>query len=143
MIEIILGLFIALLWGLAPIVQKQLLNDLSPKTVMLIINFIIAFILIIFSYYNKETIKNDLKILNSKHIKLFLFVAIFGSLIPGYIYYNILSKNDSFKVVITTSLYPIFSLIFARILLNEKIAPELYVIALAISIVVIKYAHKN
>lgn len=139
MIQILLGLLIAIVWGLAPVLQKQVLNNISPITIMLLINIIITVCVIIFSLFYKNQIQTDLQNISYKNLQIILFVGIICSFIPGIIYYNILDKWDSSRVVITTSLYPIFTLVFANLILNESIPRELYIIALLISIVIIKY----
>lgn len=140
MISILLGLLIAITWGLAPVLQKQVLNNISPITTMLLINLIITILLIILSLtYYKNQIQSDLQNISYKNLQIISFVAVICGFIPGIIYYIILDKWDSSRVVITTSLYPIFTLIFANLILNETIPMELYIITLIISIIIIKY----
>lgn len=135
---IIIGIFIAVLWGLRPVLQKRALNDLSTKTVLLISNLIFTACLLLYSYFHRNEIADDLKNITRGHMKLFVIIAVFCTFLSTILYYNILNENNSSSVVIVTSMSPLFAVIFANIILNEKINPYVYIIAALISFAIAK-----
>jgi uncharacterized membrane protein len=121
-----IGILIALLWGIRPVLQKKILNDTSPQTVM-IIGGVLYFILIcIYAYFNKEKVFKEISELTSEHKKILALISIAG-FAAAVLYYNALSKESSSKVVTITSIWPIFAIIFGTIILNEKFNPKLLI----------------
>lgn len=135
---ILTGFLIAFLWGLNPVLKKQLLADLSPQTVMLILNAIFMVCLLIYSFVWRERIQNDMTKLTTQHMQLFLFIAIVTSFVSALLYYEILSKNASSTVILLTSMWPIFGMVLAQLLLKENVKTEMYFAAAFLSIIVWK-----
>ena len=135
---ILTGFLIAFLWGLNPVLKKQLLSDLSPQTVMLILNAIFMTCLLIYSFMWRDTIKNDMTKITSQHMHLFIFIAVVTSFVSAVFYYQILNANDSSKVILLTSMWPIFGMVLAQLLLKENVKAEMYFAAAILSIVVWK-----
>lgn len=143
MLVIIIGLFIAILWGLHPILYKQILTDLSPKTTMLISNLIYTICLLIYSYIYRDEIKKDFKTISKEHMKLFFVGVFICSFAATILYYYILSQNKSSLVVLSTSLSPLFGIIFAKLILNETINTNIYIIAFLLSLSIAFFSYKK
>ena len=126
-----MGILIAILWGIRPVLQKKILNDISPETVM-VIGGILYFVLIcIYMSFNKDKVFNELNKINDEQKKILLMISIIG-FIASILYYNALSKESSTKVVTITSIWPIFAIIFGVIILNEKFNPKLLIAIIVI-----------
>jgi uncharacterized membrane protein len=130
-----LGLLIALLWGIRPVLQKKVLNDISPQTVMIIGGVLYFIFVSIYGLINKDHILKEITNLTYDQKKIFLIISFVG-FIASLLYYYALSKENSSKVVIITSIWPIFALLFGSLLLNEKLNPKLLIAAIAIMILV-------
>ena len=120
------GILIALLWGIRPVLQKKILNDISPETVMMIGGTLYFIFICIYTYFNKEKVFDELTKIDNQQQKILLVISIAG-FFASLLYYNALSKESSAKVVTITSIWPIFAIIFGTIILNEKFNPKLLI----------------
>jgi transporter family protein len=121
-----IGVLIALLWGIRPVLQKKVLNDISPDTVMIIGGTLYFIFISIYTYFNKDKIFNELYKINDEQKKIFVFISVVG-FFASILYYHMLSKESSSKVVTITSIWPIFAILFGTIILNEKFNPKLLI----------------
>lgn len=71
-------------------------------------------------YYRKEGVKHFKK-LNFKDVTLIFISAIICGSLAAFIFMHLLKDNNSFTVNAITSAYPIFTVLFAWILIKEKI----------------------
>jgi uncharacterized membrane protein len=122
----IVGILIALLWGIRPVLQKKILHDISPETVMIIGGTLYFIFICIYTYFNKEKVFDELTKIDNQQQKILLVISIAG-FFASLLYYNALSKESSAKVVTITSIWPIFAIIFGTIILNEKFNPKLLI----------------
>lgn len=120
------GILIALLWGIRPVLQKKILNDISPETVMMIGGTLYFIFICMYTYFNKEKVFDELTKIDNQQQKILLVISIAG-FFASLLYYNALSKESSAKVVTITSIWPIFAIIFGTIILNEKFNPKLLI----------------
>lgn len=132
-----IGILIALLWGIRPVLQKKILNDISPETVMVIGGALYFIFIGIYTYFNKDKIFNELTKIDNQQQKILLLISITG-FFASVLYYNALSKESSAKVVTITSIWPIFAILFGTIILNEKFNPKL-LIAVIVLILLFNY----
>lgn len=120
------GILIALLWGIRPVLQKKVLNEISPETVM-VIGGILYFIFICgYLTFHKDKVINEISKIDNEQKKILLLISTIG-FFASVLYYNALSKESSSKVVTITSIWPIFAIIFGTIILNEKFNPKLLI----------------
>ena len=119
-------ILIALLWGIRPVLQKKVLNDISPETVMVIGATLYFIIVCIYMYFNKDKVLDEIYKLNDEQKKILLIISTVG-FFASVLYYNALSKESSSKVVTITSIWPIFAILFGTIILNEKFNPKLLI----------------
>ena len=121
-----LGILIAILWGIRPVLQKKVLNDIGPETVMVIGGTLYFILICIYAYFNKDKVFNDLNKVTNEQKRVFFMISLIG-FIASILYYNALSKESSSKVVTITSIWPIFAILFGVIVLNEKFNPKLLI----------------
>lgn len=126
-----LGILIAILWGIRPVLQKKILNDIGPETVMVIGGTLYFVLICIYMYFNKDKVFNELNKINDEQKKILVMISIIG-FIASILYYNALSKESSTKVITITSIWPIFAIIFGVIILNEKFNPKLLIAIIVI-----------
>lgn len=130
--ELVLGLTIAILWGIRPVLQKQVLNSISPSTVMTIGAFLYLILVSVYVLlYHKTQFVEEVQSCNTKQITILVLVAGVG-FIASVMYYRALSDYTASKIVTITSIWPLFAIIFAGLILEEKIDPNLIIVVLAL-----------
>jgi uncharacterized membrane protein len=129
------GILIALLWGIRPVLQKKVLNDISPQTVMVVGGILYFIFIMIYAMTNKDNVVKEISNLTSEQKKILLTISSVG-FIASFLYYYALSKESSSKVVMITSIWPIFAILFGTIILNEKFNPKLLIAVIAIMVLV-------
>ena len=132
-----IGILIALLWGIRPVLQKKILTDISPETVMIVGGTLYFIFICVYAYFNKDKVFNELTKIDNQQQKILLLISIAG-FFASALYYNALSKESSAKVVTITSIWPIFAILFGTIILNEKFNPKL-LIAIVVLILLFNY----
>jgi len=121
-IPLLLTLVSAFLWGISPIVAKSLLQKFHHYTIMMVFPVIyVACLLVIFPFYGKEFLK-DMEKVNQKDVIMMLFQGVGVLFFGNIIYYYVLKDNNSSIVTALEGCAPLFTLVFAYYLLNEKIS---------------------
>jgi len=113
-----------LIWGIAPIFDKYILQNIDILTLMLFVSLIHFLILlgIVLNSGNGGFIKDCATIMNNKYIILVIIVATSLLLMANYGY--LYAINNDKKVAIATlltSLYPIVTLILGYLVLSESL----------------------
>lgn len=126
---ILISLIIVIIWGIVPVLQKKLLNDLSYETVLVISGILYFTWLVVYGLINKDKIKSD--VINAGHTNIFMIIMILN-VIATISYFYLLDKNHSSYIITITSFYPLVTILFAGMILNEKIRPELIMLSLVI-----------
>lgn len=126
-----IGILIALLWGIRPVLQKKVLHDISPQTVMVVGGILYFIFIIIYALTNKDNVIKEISNLTNEQKKILLTISSVG-FIASLLYYYALSKESSSKVVMITSIWPIFAILFGNIILNEKFNPKLLIAIISI-----------
>lgn len=121
---LILALIIIIIWGLNPVIQKALLSKLSPEFVMVSLGIIYFVLLCGYILYKRDLILSDFEKVESKQIFGLLIISIL-SLSSAILYYYLLSIDTASKLVTLTSIWPLFTILFAKFLLDEPI--DLYI----------------
>jgi drug/metabolite transporter (DMT)-like permease len=141
-------LFVNIIWGISPIFEKYLLRKINILSFIILgsaIQFLAALLLML--YINNSTIIIDTKaILNDSSIIIAIFFITILLFISKYIYLYIVNHDKSIALVaILTSLYPVLTLIFGYLYLNETITIEEFVgfILILFGILLINYSSNN
>lgn len=115
----IFAVFAALLWGLAPIVEKIGLTKLSPLTGLTLRSIGITVVLLMISFVRptwKEVLQAD--------VRSIMFIVI-GGLIAGlvaqWLYYGALKHMPASTVAPIVGSYPFFAFLLGVLLLGEGI----------------------
>jgi drug/metabolite transporter (DMT)-like permease len=141
-------LFVNVIWGISPIFEKYLLRKINILS-FIILGSVIQFIAALFlmSYNNYDYIIKDTNVLlNDSNVIIGIFFITILLFISKYVYLYIVNRDKSIAlVVILTSLYPVLTLIFGYLLLNETITIEEFVgfILILFGILLINYSSNN
>ncbi|MFA5645547.1 MAG: DMT family transporter [Candidatus Ratteibacteria bacterium] len=120
MAYLLVGLAI-LFWASSPAVGKILLSTLNPfQLLFYALLFCLLFMLAIFFIQGKLS---DLKDISKEKSGKRLLLGITGTLLYEIFYYGSLSLLRAQETLIINYLWPIFVVIFARIVLGEKFSP--------------------
>ena len=141
-------LFVNLIWGISPIFEKYLLRKINILSFIILgsgIQFIAALFLMLY-YYNNLIIKDTEILLNDSNIIISIFLITILLFISKYVYLYIVNHDKSIALVaILTSLYPVLTLIFGYLYLNETITIEEFAgfILILFGILLINYSSNN
>lgn len=103
-----IGIIIALLWAIRPVLQKYILYSFSFPTVMFIGAVLyIIFVTIFISLYGHQRVQTDILTMTKKQAWTFLVISIVGFL-ASILYYKALSENSASEIVTITSMWPLF-----------------------------------
>lgn len=105
--------------GLASIFAKGGLAALNPLVGVTIRNLIVTFVLVVI-VVSTGTLKEFLAI-NPKTMALIGIEGVLGGLVGHWLYFKALKLGVASKVVPVVSTYPLFALLFAVVLLGEKL----------------------
>ena len=118
---IILSLVVALFWAINPIITKYILTHVSYPFVLVLTNIVFFICIIIFGYFNLDSIKKDWTKISNKQIGLMLTNTILFGFTAGILYMYLLKHYDANIVIGLTYMSPIFIIFLSQYFLNEKI----------------------
>lgn len=132
---IFLALFIAFLWAINTIIYKYCMNkSINHKTVLVIGAFTYFVCMCIFTAYHYDEISKDIRKTNTEYILFIGLGAIIGTFIATILFMYLLEKNNSAVLTTLTYTSPIFVLLFAILVLEEKIT-MIQIIGILITII--------
>lgn len=114
----LLALLVACIWGINPIMEKLSLVKATPLTVMTIRFIMTSIVLTIITIYQGKFY--ELNNLDSKTYYYIIIPAILAG-VGLYIYFIALGKGESSKVVPIIATFPLFTAIYAFLILKESI----------------------
>jgi len=141
-------LFVNVIWGISPIFEKYLLRKINILSFIILgsaIQFIAALLLMSYNDYD-YIIKDTAVLLNDSNVIIGIFFITILLFISKYVYLYIVNHDKSIALVaILTSLYPVLTLIFGYLYLNETITIEEFVgfILILFGILLINYSSNN
>jgi drug/metabolite transporter (DMT)-like permease len=122
------ALLVSLLWGSQPVIHKHLLSSIHPVTILLtqtMINYVCIATLASFNY---ERVYDDfVSKFTLQHWCWIFFLAVLTIFGTNIMYLYILKSNESSLVSALIYSAPIFTMILAYIVLNEKISLNGYI----------------
>ena len=127
-----LALISALLWGIAPLLDKYVIGSgVSPYLANVVrVAGALVFLLVI-TLLAKEFSTSKLTV---KNTILLIVAGIIASGLAMVVYFKALKLSQASKVVPITSIYPLFTVIFSALLLGESVSPKVVVGAILIVI---------
>ena len=114
----LLALLVAFIWGINPIMEKLSLVKATPLTVMTIRFIMTSIVLTIITFYQGKFY--ELNNLDSKTYYYIIIPAILAG-VGLYIYFIALGKGESSQVVPIVATFPLFTAIYAFLILKESI----------------------
>lgn len=117
-----LALLTAVVWGIAPIVEKAGLARIAPLSGVLIRSLgvlIGAGVLILF---NGQLVKDALKA-DIKTVLLIVLGGFLASIVGQILFYNALKQGEASKMVPIAGIYPLVSFVIAVMFLGEAVTP--------------------
>ncbi len=114
----LLALLVAFIWGINPIMEKLSLVKATPLSVMTIRFIMTSIVLTIITIYQGKFY--ELNNLDSKTYYYILIPAILAG-VGLYIYFIALGKGESSQVVPIVATFPLFTAVYAFLILKESI----------------------
>ena len=121
LIYIFYALIVSFLWGILAIFQKIFLKNIDYHTFMCLTGLVYSICILFYILYIKTKFFNDIK--KIKLITFFLiFVSVFfGLFLSNILYFYLLKHNEPSVVIAITFSAPLFTLLGAYLILQEKI----------------------
>ncbi len=118
----VFALIVALLWGIAPLLDKKGVGNLNPIIAAFYRSLGAIIFLVIISlvmFYRKEITLSDFT--NYKSISLILLSGVLAGALANFFYYLVLKMTKASKVVPIVAIFPLITVLLAFIFLGEKI----------------------
>ncbi len=109
------ALLTAVVWGLAPVVEKYGLRGVDPFTATVVRSCAaLAFILTVYAFVGHARVSG------TRYLLYMILGGILGGGIGMYLYYLALSAGSASRVVPLSSTYPLFATLFSILALGER-----------------------
>ena len=114
----LLALLVAFIWGINPIMEKLSLIKATPLSVMTVRFIMTSIVLVAISLYNDKFDE-----ISNLDTRTYYYIIIPGILagVGLYIYFTALGKGESSRVVPIVATFPLFTAIYAFLILKESI----------------------
>lgn len=119
---IIPSLFISFLTGIKPVLYKQLLNDIDTKTLIIVGEFIYFACTVGFMAYYWKDVSKDYKNISINNLLIITILSISTAFLANVVYLKLLKDNHSYIVSALVSIAPVFTLVFAYLILKEELS---------------------
>lgn len=139
---ILIALIISFLWGVRPIMQKELLQKMNMVTIIVTTGIIYFLCQMLYGYFYKEIIYDEINKLNSRDMFFILFLSV-SIFFTSILYYYILKDNNASIITALTYSSPVFTLLLSYFLLNDKIKIKQFVGIILIIIGIILISLSN
>ena len=118
---ILLATSVAILWSVAAILQKKILNHMSCETLLFFIGAFFGIMSIGFGIAFRGKIMKDLGTgeITSQIWASLAMMVLLGYVLANYIYFQLMDKHSCYVVVGMTYTTPLFVALFSYFLLNE------------------------
>ena len=118
---ILIAIFVALLWGIAPILLKRLVTKFDKMTILVLDGVLYFLFLLLFGYKYYDKIIKDIPKIDAIDVSLMFFTAVITGLMGNLIYMLLLEGHDSYIITALVSISPFFTLVLAYFFTKEKI----------------------
>ena len=115
------ALFIALLWGIQSVSYKILYDTMHSNSIMIFSWLMYSTIMFAIMCMNRDILWNDYKKITNKEIGLLIVGSILTGCLANYLYYYLLEENETHTINSITCASPLFTLLFAYMLLEESV----------------------
>jgi len=115
------SLIVSLFWGISPVFYKMIMNKVDTKVTFIINNLFFTLGVIVYTIYNWDQIKSDIKLISMHDTMAIGVMAIVLSFIPNLIYYHLMNEHDSYIVSALVNSAPVFTVGLSYLLLKENI----------------------
>lgn len=120
-VNLTLSLIIAASYGVLPILQKMLLNDLPVEVSFALGAPIYTSAMAAFVFYNWQRIHPHLHKITGRHLALVIGSSLVCSFFTNLLLLRVMRQNDSFIVTAVTCSSPVFTAVLGYLVLKEKI----------------------
>lgn len=119
---IFVALFVALLWGIQPVLHKVLLSKYKPITILILSSFLYFYLIAIVAFVRNVDVKNDLKNMTRRDLLIILSIGLLSGFIGNMLYLYVLKDHNT--SIISALIYssPVFTLIISYLFLKERLS---------------------
>ena len=141
---ILVAIFISFLWGVSPLILKQLVTKFDKMTVLIIDGILYFIFTLLLGFYYYDTIMKDIpKITLYDGILLFL-IAILPGVVANVLYMTVIENHDSYIITALVCISPLFTLVLAHLFTKENVTVwgAMGTILIVLGILMISYNDK-
>jgi drug/metabolite transporter (DMT)-like permease len=144
-VPLLLAFFAAFIYGMTAIMHKFYLQKCDISTLFVLYGLVYAIAIFVVAIYNKSSIRADIKTLNRTHILGIFLTSLAGLIIANYLYLYLLKHHQSFVVAALVSIAPLFTLLFAYIILKEEVSliSAIGVSCIVLGVILLAYGSKK
>uniref|UniRef100_A0A6C0I375 EamA domain-containing protein n=1 Tax=viral metagenome TaxID=1070528 RepID=A0A6C0I375_9ZZZZ len=121
LVILLTALFIAVLEGLAPIIHKHLLAQISPATLLVVGALAYFFCVFCFALYHKETLITEIPTISKRDWLIILGSTAITGFVVNILYYTILQNHESFVIAALIFCSPVFTMLILFLFMNHKL----------------------
>lgn len=118
---IFVAIFISFLWGVSPIILKQLVNKFDKMTVLFIDGVIYFIFTLLLGFYYYDTIMKDIPKITLYDGLLLFLIAILPGIVANVLYMTVIENHDSYIITALVCISPFFTLALAYFFTKENV----------------------
>jgi len=137
----IYAIVVALLWGIAPLLDKKGVGNLNPLVAALYRSLgavIFLAIVSLFLYYKNEITINEF--VNFKSIGLILLSGVLAGALANFFYYLALKISKASEVIPIVAIFPLIAVLLAFVFLGERFSIKTFfgTVSIIIGVILIR-----
>jgi drug/metabolite transporter (DMT)-like permease len=142
---LLLAFLAAFIYGMTAIMHKFYLQKCDISTLFVLYGLVYAIAIFVVAAYNISNIRADIKTLSRLHMFGIFVTSFAGLLIANYLYLYLLKHHQSFAVAALISIAPLFTLLFAYIILKEDVSlvSVIGVCSIVVGVILVAYGSKT
>ena len=118
---ILVAIFISFLWGVSPIILKQLVAKFDKMTILIVDGILYCAFLLFLGINYYDTIMKDIPKASFYDWTLLIFTAIFPGVVANLLYMTIIEDHDSYIITALVCISPFFTLALAYFFTKENV----------------------
>ena len=108
-----IALLVSFLWGITPLVHKQLLNDIRTETILFLGGVLYFAALLAFSLYHRGIISKDIPKIDARHGAWLFIASVLAGFVTNMLYLYVLKKHSSYIISALIYSAPVFTMLIA------------------------------
>jgi drug/metabolite transporter (DMT)-like permease len=118
---ILVAIFISFLWGVSPLILKQLVTKFDKMTILAIDGILYFIFTLLLGFYYYDTIMKDIPKITLYDAILLALIAILPGVVANVLYMTVIENHDSYIITALVCISPFFTLALAYLFTKENV----------------------